>query len=213
MGSTDGSGYRPALRTAEFLPERTFKHLLAGKEAVGGIEKQLNQWWMYERIKRDRQLLRNKNLWKQFRAETRESCAIKVVTGIDELYDCNVVVVATNSSEPFLKPEHFQTGTIVYDISVPLNCTPELIANDKDIKVILGGITALPNKEKIEVKGLPIDDGYVYGCIGETMLLGLEGRRGNYSLGAIVPEQVTEIGEIGKKHGFSFVKPKINQVF
>ena len=153
---------------------------------VGGIEKQVKQWRMYECIKQDRHLLQKRDLWQQFKTETGESCAIKVVTGIHQLYDCNVVVVATNSSEPFLKPQHFQTGTIVYDISVPLNCTPELLANDKGIKVILGGIAALPNKEKITVKGLPIDEGYVYGCMGETILLGLEGHRGHYSLGAIL---------------------------
>ncbi|MBF0443225.1 MAG: aminotransferase class III-fold pyridoxal phosphate-dependent enzyme, partial [Oligoflexales bacterium] len=81
---------------------------------------------------------------------------IRAVTDISEIKDCKVVFVATNEPEPFLTSDHFSQGAIVCDISVPVNCTKELLLNKKDIKVIKGGVIALPGGEEIMINGYPL---------------------------------------------------------
>ena len=96
----------------------------------------------------------------------------------------------------------------ICDISVPVNCTPELLDNDKDISVILGGVAQLPHGEKLPIKGFPLGQGKVFGCLGETLLLGMEGREISFSFGRITCQQIDEIAQIARKHGVELCMPK-----
>jgi predicted amino acid dehydrogenase len=60
--------------------------------------------------------------------------------------------------------------------------------------------------------GLP--PGKAYACMAETMVLAIEGRYENYSLGRqIEPEKVQEIAQLARKHGFRLSKlPKPSTV-
>jgi predicted amino acid dehydrogenase len=71
-----------------------------------------------------------------------------------------------------------------------------------DVLVIEGGMVEVPG---------PVDFGFNFGfppgksyaCMAETMALALEGRYEDYSVGKHISlEQVYEIGEIARRHGF-----------
>jgi len=47
-------------------------------------------------------------------------------------------------------------------------------------------------------------DGLAFGCLSETILLGLDGRNRSFALGPITPEQVEEMLELARRYGFSF---------
>jgi predicted amino acid dehydrogenase len=154
--------------------------------------------------------IRNRDgLWECYKENFGEKGPLRVASDLSEVKSCHVVIVCTNQSEPFLQSSHFTPGALVYDISVPANCTGELISNDQGIKVTFGGIAALPGDEDLPLKGFPLDKGQAYGCISETIVLGFEEWRGNYSFGPVTHTQVNHISELARKHGILFYKAKI----
>ncbi len=209
LGSDSDLGYQKSVRLARNLTGNVIKYLLDAGIPRSELEETIANSNLLKAISENGNTLDSYDCWEQLEEELDSMNPIKVATIIDELYNCNVIVVATNQSKPYLKPEHFNNNTIVYDISVPVNCTMDLINNNKNIKVIMGGIVALPNKEKLPLKGFPLQKGFAFACISETLLLGLENSISACSTGVILPEQVELIGEIGAKHGFVFAKSKL----
>lgn len=157
--------------------------------------------------------LSSNNLWDILEEELQDNNPIKLITELDELVKCKLVVVATNHPHPFLESKYFSPDTIVYDISVPINCTEELMNNTKNIKVVLGGIVQLPFNESLPMKGYPLNNGEAFACISETILLGLENFQGNFSFGNLTVGQIERIAKIGRKHGFKYLKPKLEEIF
>jgi predicted amino acid dehydrogenase len=151
-------------------------------------------------------------LWREYQAEFEEAPPIKVISSLEAVKSCNVVIVSTNQGEPFLETCHFNPGTLVYDISIPTNCTDELIHNNKGIRVIFGGIAELPGHEKIGVIGLPLEKGFAYGCISETLILGFENWQDHFSYGPISTQQVELIGKMARSHGFHHILPQTTSV-
>ncbi len=147
-------------------------------------------------------------VYNQLRNELGEEWPIEVTTDLNKLRECEATIVATSSPNPFLNSAYFRPGSLVYDISVPTNCTEELIDNP-EVTVMMGGIVQLPNNEKLPVKGLSLARGEAFACIAETLLLGLEGVRTNFSLGALTDHQVHLILQIAERHNFSLKKPKV----
>ena len=152
-------------------------------------------------MKQNPDLLNSDKLWDLLYDELGDNTPVQIASTIENIKECDIAIVATNQANPFLESKHFKKGAIICDISVPTNCTKELLAN-KNLKVIRGGIVALPQKEDIPLKGFLLKEGEAYACIAETVLLGLEKNKGSFSFGQILPEQVEEIGKIGVKHGF-----------
>jgi fatty aldehyde-generating acyl-ACP reductase len=74
--------------------------------------------------------------------------------------------------------------------------------NRPDIFVIDGGVASLP-RDSILSLNLDIDPGLAYACMAETMILALERRLEDASLGIDLDmDNVTEIGRIAERHGF-----------
>jgi hypothetical protein len=68
------------------------------------------------------------------------------------------------------------------------------------VLVIESGEIRLPGEPRMKNIGLP--PGVVYACLAETIVLALEGRFENYTVGrAIQWEKVHEIYKLGLKHG------------
>jgi len=101
-----------------------------------------------------------------------------------------------------VQPEHLKPGAVVCDIARPRDVSKRVAEERDDVLVIEGGAVAVPGEPNIEFNfGFP--PGMVYACMAETMLLALEGRTGDYSLGAdLRQEQVEEMSALGRKHGF-----------
>lgn len=184
-----------------------------GKNLHPDMHETLVYTGVYARIKNGELSLNSFNLYSELKTELGEDTPIQIIKTLPELKVCNVVMAATNHPEPFLVSEYFSPGTIVYDISVPVNCTEELLNNNKDIKVILGGVVQLPHAEKLPLKWYPLEEGEAFACISETMLLGIEKLDVNFSFGNLINSQIGEISEIGNKHGFHYKKPKLEVIF
>lgn len=146
-------------------------------------------------------------LWNAYKKWTSGNSKIEIETNLDKLNECNIVVVATSDSKAFLNKSHFRKGTLIIDISVPLNCDQELL-NDPDYTVIKGGVVDLPNAEALHPPGLNLKKGQAFACMVETMLMGFENAKGSYSFGELLEEQTDDIGKRVKDVGFVINTPK-----
>lgn len=128
---------------------------------------------------------------------------VKTAESYNELRECDVVVIATNSPEPFVSADMIKDGAVVCDISVPVNCTKDLVENKKNIDIVLGGIVKLPGEESLNIKGFPLDKGEAFACISETMLCAFAKIPYDFSFGNILQSRVNKIGKIGDENGFA----------
>ncbi len=124
------------------------------------------------------------------------------------LRQANVVLAATNAPKPFLPPDVFAEGAIVCDLSVPAAVQPHVKEARPDVLVIGGGIARLPFGEAHGILGMPLPPGQVYGCMAETLLLGLEGVRDATFTGFLPAENVYRLAAMAKRHGFSLAEYK-----
>jgi len=121
----------------------------------------------------------------------------------------NVVLTATNAPEPFLSAEHLAREAIVCDLSVPAAVKREVRTLRPDVLLLNGGIAKLPFGEDHGILDLPLPAGQVYGCMGEAMLLGLEGIRDATFTGTLPVENVFRLKAMAERHGFALAEYKV----
>ena len=131
-----------------------------------------------------------------------------VETDAAVLRQANVVLAAANAPTPFLPADVFADDAIVCDLSVPAAVRPEVRDARPDVLLIGGGIARLPFGENHGILGLPLPPGQVYGCMAETMLLGLEGIRDATFTGLLPAEHVYRLAAMAKRHGFALAEYK-----
>jgi hypothetical protein len=91
-------------------------------------------------------------------------------------------------------------GCVITDVARPLDLPPDQVAKRPDVLVIESGEIQLPGKVRMKNIGLP--KGVAYACLAETIVLALEGRFENYTVGRNIEwEKVREIYKLGLKHG------------
>ncbi|MEN6345696.1 MAG: shikimate dehydrogenase [Armatimonadia bacterium] len=118
------------------------------------------------------------------------------------LVDADIVVAVTSSVEAIVLPEMLKIGAVVCDVARPRDVSVKVAQERDDVLVIEGGAVAVPGDVDFHFNfGFPPKESYA--CMAETMILALEGKCEDYSLGRDIKcEQVTEIAELGRKHGF-----------
>ena len=118
------------------------------------------------------------------------------------LREADMVIAVTSSVEAIVQPEHLKPGAVICDVARPRDVSRRVAEERDDVLVIEGGAVVPPGPVNIGFNfGFP--PGMVYACMAETMMLALEGRTGDYSLGAdLKVEQVEEMAALGRKHGF-----------
>lgn len=206
-GSDSDNGKLKTLRFARELVRYTLTLLIENTQSdQKGMLQLLKSTTVYKKVVNGDLNIQDLQLFDKLKEELGEKMPFEIVDDLYDLVQCKVTVVATNDPTPFLFSKYFASNSIVYDISVPLNSTEELIHNDKNIKVIMGGIVKLPNNESIPIKGYLLKNGEAYACISETVLLGLEETETNYSYGSLTPWQIGNINDIGNKHGFQLAE-------
>ncbi len=131
-----------------------------------------------------------------------DKISIAVSDSFDTLGECNIVITATNAAVPVIFPNHLSQKTqIICDIATPNDVDVSVATQCPWIDLILGGLATLPNTQ-VNLHGTRLPANHVYGCVAETMLLGLEGIRDNFSFGSMSAHHVDFIGEVAKKHDF-----------
>jgi len=117
------------------------------------------------------------------------------------LGDMDVIVTATSGAgKKVLDIMKVKPGCVITDVARPLDISPEEAARRPDVLVIESGEIQVPGDVRMKNIGLP--PGVVYACMAETIVLALEGRFENFTVGrAIEWEKVREIYKLGLKHG------------
>lgn len=128
---------------------------------------------------------------------------VRIETDLDAaLREADIILAVTSAVEAVVQPEHLKPGAVVCDVARPRDVSKRVVEQRNDVLVIEGGAVAIPGEPQCDFNfGFP--PGMAYACMCETMMLGLEGHTGDYSLGGdLKQEQVEETAAWGKKHGF-----------
>jgi fatty aldehyde-generating acyl-ACP reductase len=113
-----------------------------------------------------------------------------------------IVLTVTSATDVLVEPEDLRPGAVVCDVARPRNVSRLVYERRRDVLVIDGGVIDVPG---------PVDFGLDFGfppgtceaCMAETMLLALEGRYEDYTLGAEIElDRVREIHALMHRHGF-----------
>ncbi len=117
------------------------------------------------------------------------------------LPEMDLVVTATSGAgKRVLDITQVKPGCVITDVARPLDLSPEDVARRPDVLVVESGEIRLPGDVHMRDIGLP--PGVAYACLAETIVLALEGRFENYTVGRNIEwEKVKEIYRLGLKHG------------
>ena len=133
--------------------------------------------------------------------ESPEAKLVLSARADEHLAEMDMVVTATSGAgKKVLDIMKAKPGCVITDVARPLDLSPEDVAKRPDVLVIESGEIRLPGEVRMKNIGLP--PGVVYACLAETIVLALEGRFENYTVGrAIEWGKVHEIYKLGLKHG------------
>jgi fatty aldehyde-generating acyl-ACP reductase len=125
-----------------------------------------------------------------------------VSTKMQTLSDAQLILTVTSALHDVINPGDLQAGSVVCDVARPRDVSAMVARARNDILVIDGGMVDVPGPVDFHFNfGFP--PGKAYACMAETMVLALEGRFEDYTVGKdITMERVTEITELARKHGF-----------
>lgn len=118
------------------------------------------------------------------------------------LRQADIIITVTSSSQTVIEPEDLKPGSVVCDVARPRDVSHRVAEMRDDVLVIEGGLVEVPGEVDFGLNfGYP--PGLALACMAETMMLALEGRFEDYTLGRnLTLEQVEETGRLAKKHGF-----------
>lgn len=124
-----------------------------------------------------------------------------------------VVTATSGAGKKILDIMKVKPGCVITDVARPLDLPPEEVAKRPDVLVIESGEIEVPGDLKVKNIGLPKN--VVYACLAETIVLALEGRFENFTIGrAIEWEKVRQIYQMGLKHGMKLAAISgVNGVF
>jgi fatty aldehyde-generating acyl-ACP reductase len=131
---------------------------------------------------------------------------VRISTNVEAIREADVVLSTTNSARPIIQPEHLKRGAVICDVAIPPDVSPRVAAERDDVLVFEGGVVDVPGEVDFHFDfGLP--SGKAYACMAETMVLALEGRYENYSIGKQMQAgRVREIAQLARKHGFKLAE-------
>jgi predicted amino acid dehydrogenase len=116
--------------------------------------------------------------------------------------DMDMIVTATSGAgKRILDIMKVKPGCVITDVARPLDLPAEEVAKRPDVLVIESGEVYLPGDVRMKQIGFE-DHNVVYACLAETIVLTLEGRFENFTVGRNIEwEKVHEIYKLGLKHG------------
>jgi predicted amino acid dehydrogenase len=116
--------------------------------------------------------------------------------------EAQIILTVSSATDVLIEPEDLRAGAVVCDVARPRNVSRVVYERRDDVLVIDGGVIEVPGE---------VDFGFDFGfpprmseaCMAETIILALEGRYENFTLGpTITLAQVEEIAALARKHGF-----------
>ena len=115
----------------------------------------------------------------------------------------DIVISATSSGGQIIPSECLKAGAIVCDVSLPYDVCREVAQDRPDVLVIEGGGVEVPGGRIDLGFDIGYPPGVVLACMAETMILCLEGKLEDFSLGLRISiAEIEEIRRLAAKHGF-----------
>jgi fatty aldehyde-generating acyl-ACP reductase len=113
-----------------------------------------------------------------------------------------IVITVSAATEVLIQPEDLRPGAVVCDVARPRNVSRLVHERRRDVLVIDGGVIDVPGPVNFGLDfGFPA--GTCEACMAETILLALERRYEDYTLGPEVEQaKVEEIHALMHRHGF-----------
>ena len=145
------------------------------------------------------------------RIASKSRASVRMFTDVAEgLREADIVITVTSAVDAVILPEHIKSGAVVCDVARPRDVSTRVAAERNDVLVIEGGVVRVPGEMRLPKFGNPneqfsfgFEPGTAYACMSETMMLALEGRYENFTLGKeVTARQVEEIGMMASRHGF-----------
>lgn len=123
-------------------------------------------------------------------------------TDVNAIREADAIVTVSSAGKELIHPEHLKPGAVVCDVARPRDVSVAVSKERHDVLVIEGGVVAVPGNVNFNFNfGFPPKTAYA--CMSETMILALENKVENFTLGKEVSvEQVDEIEALARKHGF-----------
>ncbi|MDK2820587.1 MAG: hypothetical protein PWP31_552 [Clostridia bacterium] len=150
-------------------------------------------------------IARNQKKLNSIAGEIKDTTGLKVKTtsySREVLRKIDVIITVTSSVDAFIEPEDLKPGAVVCDVARPRDVSKRVAEVRDDVLVIDGGVVKVPGNVNFNLNfGYP--PGLSYACMAETMILALEGKIENFTLGRdLTVEQIDTINKLAKKHGF-----------
>jgi fatty aldehyde-generating acyl-ACP reductase len=121
----------------------------------------------------------------------------------ESLPQAQLVVTVTSALDAVIEPQMLRPGAVVCDVARPRDVSVRVARERDDVLVIEGGSVSVPGEDVRFNFDFGFPPGTAYACMAETMILALEGRVEDYSLGKrLTVERVREISSLADKHGF-----------
>lgn len=121
----------------------------------------------------------------------------------ESLRHADVVIAVTSAVDFIINPADLKPGAVVCDVARPRNVSRNVSALRNDVLVIEGGVIQVPGENLDFHFNFGFPERTSFACMAETMILALEGRYENFTLGRnLYPEQIDTISELAKKHDF-----------
>ncbi|MEO7107791.1 MAG: dehydrogenase, partial [Rhodoferax sp.] len=128
--------------------------------------------------------------------------------------EMDMIVTATSGAgKKVLDICKVKPGCVITDVARPLDLPPDEVAKRPDVLVVESGEIQLPGA--VEMKNIGLPKNVAYACLAETIVLALEGRFENFTVGRNIEwERVREIYRLGLKHGMRLAEVSgVNGVF
>ena len=118
------------------------------------------------------------------------------------LPEADVILAATSSPEALIKSDMLKWGALICDMSRPANVSQDVLEKRPDVLVIDGGVVEVPHRPDLGWN-FGFEVGSAYACMSETMMLALEKRYENASIGADLNlDHLQTMRELAEKQGF-----------
>jgi fatty aldehyde-generating acyl-ACP reductase len=136
------------------------------------------------------------------RLRTHSKAELVISTDMHSVSIAQLILTVTSALHDVIDPGDLQAGSVVCDVARPRDVSAMVAGARNDILVIDGGMVDVPGPVDFHFNfGFP--PGKAYACMAETMVLALEGRFEDYTVGKdITMERVKEITTLAGKHGF-----------
>jgi len=117
----------------------------------------------------------------------------------------DIVVCCTSSAEHLLSEDWLRPSAIVCDVSRPSNVSPHAAVRRPDVMLLEGGVVRLPGDARLSFD-CSLPRGHVYACMAETIMLAMEQRYQDASLGFDLSlDHLLEMERLADASGFQVV--------